>query len=80
MVRHCTSCTCQSAWHRLEYIYGRSYKFWEVRREGSSVYVRYGRIGTEGTTIVKRFMWATDAVDYMEQKMAEKVRAGYERV
>ena len=33
---------------RYELNDGKSHKFWEVEREGSSVTTRWGRVGTQG--------------------------------
>lgn len=68
------------AWSRYEYTYGRSYKFWEVRLSGTRVYVKFGRIGTDGTTEVKDFSFSNQALDYVHKKVEEKTREGYSRV
>lgn len=38
----------------FEFVGGTSAKFWEISTGGSEVSVRFGRIGTEGQTQVKR--------------------------
>ena len=38
---------------QLVYTDDRSNKFWRARTEGSTMYVNYGRVGTDGQTQVK---------------------------
>ena len=40
---------------RYEYTEGTSNKYWEIEREGTTVVVHYGRIGTNGAISVKEF-------------------------
>jgi predicted DNA-binding WGR domain protein len=62
---------------RLEFVEGRSSKFWEVAQDGCSVTVRYGRIGTQGQTQTKTFDTAERAAREVEKLTAEKLRKGY---
>lgn len=45
----------------LEFVGGSSSKFWEVTIKGVELYVRYGRIGAQGTTQLKTFADETAA-------------------
>lgn len=62
-----------------EYRSSRSYKFWAVKREGYRVWMRFGRIGTEGTVQVKDFDSCNEAGFYMNARIHEKLEDGYER-
>ncbi|MFD8634560.1 WGR and DUF4132 domain-containing protein [Streptomyces sp. NPDC059533] len=62
---------------RWEYVDGGSAKFWEAGAEGTSVTVRFGRVGTAGQTRVKEFDSAADAQSYLVKSVAEKERKGY---
>lgn len=56
----------------MKFVGGSSDKFWEawgVGRQGA-VYIRYGRNGSEGTTIIKNFT-------YFGEKKSEKLSKGY---
>ena len=56
---------------------GGSHKFYEVSISGSSVTVRYGRIGTEGQTQTRSFADATAAAKHAEKLIGEKTKKGY---
>ncbi len=61
----------------FEFVEGKSNKFWEISVDGCSVTVRYGRIGSSGTTKVKGFA-DTDAADVHAAKLiAQKTGKGY---
>jgi predicted DNA-binding WGR domain protein len=55
-----------------------SKKFWEVEVKGKSVYVRYGRIGTDGVTTIKKFSTVSGAEDFASKAVAEKIKKGYQ--
>jgi DNA ligase-1 len=57
---------------------GKSHKFWEIRVEGASHTVRYGRIGTNGTTKTKDFADAAAATADAAKLVEQKVKKGYE--
>lgn len=63
---------------RFEFSEGSSSKFWEIRVEGSSHTVRYGKIGTDGQTKTKEFDSAADARKDADKLIAEKTKKGYE--
>ena len=75
----CERCSCKSAWTRYEFENFYSNKFWEYKREGNTVYVRYGKIGTTGTTVVKSFSYYWQATQYINDKVHEKLAKGYNR-
>ena len=59
------------------YVAGTSSKFWEVDRVGTSVTVRFGRIGTSGQTKTKDLGTDDAARDHVDKLVAEKVGKGY---
>ena len=62
----------------LEFEEGTSSKFWRARVEGKTLYVNYGKIGSNGQTQVKDFP-STDGADKEYAKLvAEKRKKGYE--
>jgi DNA ligase 1 len=62
---------------RFELVEGSSQKFWEIRREGVDVTVRYGRIGTEGQSKTKGFADEGGAEKYLDATIREKEAKGY---
>ncbi|WP_052851735.1 WGR domain-containing protein [Streptomyces avicenniae] len=56
---------------------GGAHKFYEVTVAGTSVTVRYGRIGTDGQVKTSAFPSADKARAAADRKIAEKVRKGY---
>jgi DNA ligase-1 len=62
---------------RFVLVEGTASKFWEVSRDGPSVTVRYGRIGTEGRESTKHFADETEAARDVESLVQEKVGKGY---
>ena len=62
---------------RLELSDGSSHKFWEGAVDGSSLAVRFGRIGTDGQTQVKKFSDAKAAQAALDKLVAEKTKKGY---
>ncbi len=65
---------------RYEYVDDKSSKFWEVGIDGTSVNVRYGKIGTAGQTNTKDLGDASAASRHAEKLVAEKLKGGYQRV
>ncbi len=62
----------------LEFVGGSSSKFWEVTIKGSELHVRYGRIGSQGTTQLKRFDDEAGARREATKLAAGKLKKGYE--
>ncbi len=52
-------------------------KFWIGWFERSTVFVKYGRIGTKGTIKKKDLGSEEDANEYLEKKTQEKLKKGY---
>ncbi|MFB7370782.1 DUF4132 domain-containing protein [Streptomyces sp. NPDC056222] len=65
---------------RWEYVGDGSAKFWEAEAAGTSVTVRFGRVGTDGQTRVKEFDSSEAAQSYLAKAVAEKERKGYEEL
>jgi len=61
----------------FEFVEGKSNKFWEIGVEGCDVTVRFGRIGSQGTTQVKTFADAQAARKHVDKLVAEKTGKGY---
>lgn len=66
-----------SASRRFKFVEGMSSKFWEVTVNGSEVLVRFGRIGTNGQSQMKKFAEPADAVKHAEKLIREKIAKGY---
>ena len=66
-----------SAVRHFEFVEGQSSKFWEISVDGSEVTVRYGRIGTAGTSKVKTFADAETAQRDADKLISEKTGKGY---
>lgn len=61
----------------FEFVEGKSSKFWEISVDGCKVTVRYGRIGSSGTTKSKELA-DTDAADaHAEKLITQKTGKGY---
>ena len=61
----------------FEFVDGKSSKFWEIAVDGTSVTVRFGRIGTNGQTQTKTFGDSAEASAHAEKLIAEKTGKGY---
>ncbi len=61
----------------FELVDEKSSKFWEIRRNGSEVSVRYGRIGTDGTTKPKDLGSDEKAQKHYDKLIAQKTGKGY---
>lgn len=59
------------------YIGGTSRKFWECERRGSTVTVRWGRVGTPGQTKTFNFDNDVHAIVFARNKISEKLGKGY---
>ncbi|MBN2497210.1 MAG: DNA ligase [Deltaproteobacteria bacterium] len=71
-----TAAASQDA-RRFELHDARSHKYWEIGVAGSEVTVRFGRIGSQGQTRVKRFDGAGQAAAYADKQIASKTGKGY---
>ncbi|WP_222108499.1 DUF4132 domain-containing protein [Streptomyces cupreus] len=65
---------------RWEFDGDGSAKFWEAEAEGTTVTVRYGRVGAQGRTQPKELGSAMAAEAYLAKVIAEKEREGYREV
>jgi len=65
---------------RFEFVGGNSAKFWQVTGVGTSVTVRFGRLGTDGQTQTKEFPSAEAASAHVERVIAQKAAKGYQEV
>jgi len=61
----------------FEFAEGKSNKFWEISVDSNEVTVRYGRIGTDGTTKVKAFKDDAAAEAHASKLIGEKTGKGY---
>jgi predicted DNA-binding WGR domain protein len=64
----------------LTFTDGTSAKFWEVSLEGHSLITRYGKIGTDGKSLVKSFDSPQQARVAMDQQTRQKLSKGYEEL
>jgi predicted DNA-binding WGR domain protein len=62
---------------RVEFNDAKSNKFWQVKVEGTEVLIEYGKIGTEGRENKKSFENSTEALEFAEKKLKEKLKKGY---
>jgi predicted DNA-binding WGR domain protein len=65
---------------RFEFVSGTSSKFWEVWTEGSTMYTRYGRIGSTGQTTMKSYADDAAARKEADKMIREKTGKGYEEM
>lgn len=61
----------------FEFSDGKSNKFWEISIDSEVVNVRYGKIGTNGTTKAKELASADAAQKHYEKLVSEKENKGY---
>ena len=61
----------------FEFVGGSSSKFWEVSVNGAKVTVRYGRIGSSGSTKTKQLTDAQAAEAHADKLIDEKTGKGY---
>ena len=55
-------------------------KFYNVRQDGSTVHLKWGRIGTDGQTQTKTFGSTVAATMFAREKVWQKVDRGYVKV
>lgn len=65
---------------RFEFKDSRSYKFWEIEVEGSSYTVRYGKVGTKGSSSSKSFASGDKAAAEADKQIRKKLGKGYAEV
>lgn len=56
---------------------GRSNKFWRARVDGGTLYVNYGRVGSDGQTSIKDYGSAGAADAALDKQAAGKRKKGY---
>lgn len=61
----------------FEFVDAKSSKFWEVWIEGTTMFTRFGKIGTNGQTTVKELPAVDAAQAMLDKSIAEKIRKGY---
>lgn len=61
----------------FEFSEGTSNKFWEVWRDGASVFTRYGKLGAAGQVTVKKLGSEADAKKLHDKLVGEKTGKGY---
>lgn len=62
---------------RFTYASGSSDKFWTVGRDGATVTVHFGRLGTAGQTQVKDLPSAGEAEAHVAKLVTQKLKKGY---
>ncbi len=65
---------------RWEFVAGGSAKFWEVGRDGTTVTVRFGRLGTAGQAQTKELASDDAAEAHVAKLVADKEKKGYRSV
>ncbi|HEX6361249.1 DUF4132 domain-containing protein [Actinophytocola sp.] len=63
---------------RFTFESGTSHKFWSIDRDGSTVTINFGRVGTAGQTQVKDLVSATEAEAHVAKLVTQKLKKGYE--
>jgi predicted DNA-binding WGR domain protein len=61
----------------LEFEEGTSSKFWRARVDGKTLYVNYGKIGSNGQTQIKDFADSGTAMKEFDKLVREKRKKGY---
>ena len=64
---------------RLEYKDKKSQKFWEVSSSGSTINVKYGRLGTKGQNSVKKMSNPDATKKEIEKLIKSKIKKGYKK-
>ncbi|MBM3339977.1 MAG: WGR domain-containing protein [Betaproteobacteria bacterium] len=65
---------------RFEYCDEKSNKFWEIEVIDKALTVTYGKIGTDGQSVTKKFKSADAALTEAEKQISEKTKKGYVEV
>ena len=53
-------------------------RFWEIRREGKTLHLRYGKGEGKGRALTKAMRSAYDAANAYRERVSAKQEAGYE--
>ena len=61
----------------LKYIYDNSDKFWNIKTNETDVIITYGKNGTAGTTLLKKFETVEIAEKEALKLISEKIKKGY---
>ncbi|MEU9508843.1 DUF4132 domain-containing protein [Micromonospora sp. NPDC048170] len=61
----------------FEYTDGSAARFWQVERDGATMTIRYGRLGSTGRSQVRELATAAEAAAHVDRQVAEKLRKGY---
>ncbi len=64
---------------RLEYKDKVSQKFWEVSATGSTINVKYGKLGTAGQNSVKKMSTPDADKKEIEKLIKSKLKKGYKK-
>tara|TARA_X000000368_G_scaffold354060_1_gene295429 strand:- start:18 stop:227 length:210 start_codon:yes stop_codon:yes gene_type:complete len=64
---------------RLEYRDKVSQKFWEVSAVGSTITVKFGRLGTKGQNSSKKMNNSEAAKKEIEKMIKSKLKKGYKK-
>ena len=62
---------------RFEYSDDGSNKFWDIERAGSTLTIKFGKIGAAGQTQLKTFGSDAEAIKAHDKLVAEKTKKGY---
>jgi predicted DNA-binding WGR domain protein len=65
---------------RFEFSDGSSNKFWQITRDGTSLTVTFGKIGTAGQTQLKELATEAAAIAEHDKLVKEKTKKGYAEV
>ena len=61
----------------FEFVDDKSAKFWEVWSEDTTLFIRFGKIGTNGQTTTKQFSDTESVRVALDKAVGEKTRKGY---
>ena len=64
---------------RLVYKDAKSNKFWEIEAKGSSINILYGKVGTNGQTLIKKAKSSEAAKAEVEKLIKSKMKKGYKK-
>ena len=64
---------------RLEYKDKASQKFWEISVTGSTINIKFGRLGTKGQNSVKKMSTPDAAEKEIEKLIKSKLKKGYKK-
>ena len=64
---------------RLEYKEKASQKLWEISVTGSTINIKFGRLGTKGQNSVKKMSTPDAAKKEIEKLIKSKLKKGYKK-